>query len=245
MTIDFHYHVARTAVPRGGPMSMPRGCVLARRSSDNARYLEIATSNQIACGLFVHPRSPDLVRIAKLVSARRALAYLHMEIAETSDLHLLDPVLLASQEQDLPIILHLSRHDRQRYSERDANLCVEYILNKFCYLRVIVSHLGGENVLAVLETAKTCARMQLDTSCISETCERSSHRDPIGLLERIAADVSSKQLVFGSDQSWPIYSSETVEIKHLGKVFLGLELDDICIKNGGAILRAVGASTIQ
>ena len=189
MTIDFHYHTVPHVLQYSTSAAMPRGCILAQKESDNVSYLRIAARNGIACGLFAHPRGSGWSRIVELSSKRKVLAYLHFELIDETDEELLNPMLLNSQEHGVPIVVHLSRHDQYSFSELDAIRCLENVLQRFPDLRVIVSHCGGENVLAVIKAAKNCPRVLLDTSRITETSERSFHRNAVTLLDRIAADI--------------------------------------------------------
>jgi predicted TIM-barrel fold metal-dependent hydrolase len=245
MMLDFHYHIARGALRHSMSAVIPCGCILSQRESDNVDCLQIATRNEMACGLFAHPRGSDWRRIVRLVSRGKALAYQHLELLEKSDLKLLDPLLVISQEQGVPVILHLSRHDSRVFSEPEAVRCLDYVLQRFPDLRIIVSHCGGENVLAVVKTAKNCPRILLDTSRIKETSERSYHKAPISLLDRIANELPAKQLLYGSDQSWPRYTHNPTELNCLSKVFQPADLKDICLRNGTAILKSLRAPSMQ
>jgi predicted TIM-barrel fold metal-dependent hydrolase len=165
-----------------------------------------------------------------------------MEAVDKHDLPLIEPVLQASQEQDLPLVLHLSRHDQYLFSEPEALRCLDHILENYPDLRVIVSHCGGENARAVVEAAKNSSRVMLDASRIRETSERSLYKEPARLLDRIASSLSPRQVLYGSDQSWPQYVTNSAELEYLSEVFQPGELKEICIENGRSILKSLGRS---
>lgn len=240
MTIDFHYHVDRAATQHLRALELPAGCVVARRVEDNVACEGLLPQDDVTCAFYADPRAPGWQHTVRLVSQGKGLAYTHLELFDSADLHLMEPVLAESERRGVPVILHMSRHDRSLFEEDAAARALDYVLGGFPNLLAIVSHCGGENVAVVTRAARECPRILLDTSCLEETSLRSGQASVEAMLMSIAEALPPNRLLYGSDRCWPRQSETFGQLPWLASAFD--DLDDICINNGKAILASLKGS---
>jgi predicted TIM-barrel fold metal-dependent hydrolase len=236
--IDFHYHIECSSVQRQA-FDLPAGCIVAQHSDENALYDRIADVGNVACALFAHPRSPDWERTLELVSKGKRLAYKHLELFDSHDLCRARPVLAASERRGFPVVVHLSRHDRQFFSGDDARRSLEAVLMEFPTLRIIVSHCGGENVGMVARVAHECPRMLLDTSRLLETSRRSGFHNIEAMLSMLMEQIEPSQLLYGSDRSWPLEPTNESDMSVLRAVYAKDHLDRVLTDVGESLFAAI------
>ncbi len=195
-----HFHIRRGT---NAITAVPKGCVISRSLQENSTCLEFARKNHVASALFADPASPEWKQLVDLVFQKSVLTYRHFEDVGSNEIHLLDPLLAASEQTKLPVILHVSRHDAQRFDSREALKCLHYVLEKYPALEVIVAHLGGENCLSLLSSQSICERVYLDTSCGQQTAQRAGLSGLEELLSRVYDAVPATRLIYGSDRCFP------------------------------------------
>jgi predicted TIM-barrel fold metal-dependent hydrolase len=234
MNIDMHYHLS------GEPETLlldiaPLGCVISRHLAENERCFHFASRRHCAVALFTDPSSQDWDRTLSLVKKRKALAYNHIENVGSTNIKLFDPVFSSSEEEGVPTILHLSRHDDKVLCRDEASKCLDYICTRFPRLQVIIAHLGGENFWTVREYVQASERMMLDTSCFRQTARR------IGLkaneiLKSVSTAISPKQILFGSDRTLSSDTQFSFDTHPFSKAFSDSELGNIFHNNARRVL---------
>ncbi len=236
MKIDMHYHLSREAdtIPAG---AAPLGCIISRHPTENERCFRFATRKHRAVALFADPSLQDWQRTLFLVKKRKALSYNHFENVGAASISFFDPIFLASEEQGIPVIVHLSRHDDERLARAEASKFLNRICTRFPRLQVIVAHLGGENFWTVLEYAAASESILLDTSCFQETADRAELPCVDSMFRWMSAAISSRQILFGSDHTLSKDTQSTVDSHSFRRVFSEPELEDIFQNNGNRILR--------
>src|SRR5437868_2458139 len=171
MKIDMHYHVSFEA-ENPSRESLPMGCLISRSQQDNKRCLQFAGSQRRAVALFADPLSAAWPEILSLIDQKRVLAYGHSEEFGADNMHLFEPVLSASEKRNIPIIIHVSRHDDRLFGDTDATKVLDYIFCRYPKLHVIIAHCGGENFKTALRFAERSSQFVLDTSCLQQTAIR-------------------------------------------------------------------------
>ena len=229
---DFHFHLGSARIARDADAA-PAGCAISRAAGDNIRYLAFSRTHRVACALFTHPRSTDYETVVSAIRDRAALSYQHLELVGGAEFVMLAPALEAAEAEDLPVVVHLSRHDANRFPAADAARLLGRILSRYPGLRVVVSHCGGENIATAASAARDCSRVFLDTSRFEETILRSG----IALSE-LAERVPPSQLVYGSDSVWAGRTAQSCDGRTLARAFGGEYLDRIFARNARALLRS-------
>lgn len=235
MKIDMHYHISFEA---GNPLaqSFPIGCLISRREEDNERCFTYARSQRRAVALFADPLSAAWPEIVSLIDQKRALAYGHSEEFGADNMPLFEPVLSASEERNIPIVIHVSRHDQRSFANGEASKVLDYICSRYPKLCVIIAHCGGENFKTALRFAERSKQFVLDTSCFEQTATRAGFESSTFLLEAIAKRISSKQLLFGSDRTFFNGRSDPADLKPFSIVFSTSQQRDIFYNNAKLIL---------
>ncbi len=234
MIFDMHFHLQRAPASNG---PVPAGCVVSRRVGDNLACLEFAARNGIICALYDDARAGEHQTLLTAISARSAMAYKHVELFGRSALLEGNDVLKASNDASMPVLLHLSRHDGERYACSEVRWCLDYLANTFPDLKLIVSHCGGENATEVLEWGKRHDQIYLDTSRLHETATRAQLGSAHDLLASARDAIPHTRLLYGSDSVWPAGpASSQRELDVIRHVFADDEAQDILANNGPRLL---------
>ncbi|MFB9242657.1 amidohydrolase family protein [Massilia antarctica] len=237
MIYDGHFHLRRKRLAFTETASTWRGCVVSRSNEENPACLAFARQFGHRCALFSGRGKQQAHWLLDLIEHRQAVAYKHLELSTADDTgHLMD-LCRVSAAAGVPMVLHLSRHDTGRFDERDAERHLAAIVERFSDLKLLVSHLGGENFRTVLHWARRHKNIFIDTSCLSETAARANIGSATDLLTLIKDTVDVEQLVYGSDACWS--ASEQRASDDLGRVeriFSGAEMEKIKCANGVKLL---------
>lgn len=236
MIVDMHFHLADDHVQAPHYAVRPKGCVISRSPCQNHACLDFASMTGVACAVFAHPSTDTWPEILKLVAKKRALSYQHLEITGFADMREFDPLLNLSETVDMPVILHISHHGTQRLKSRDAEACLDHVVQRYPRLTIIISHLGGENCECAVRYAIAHGNIFLDTSCMTETTLRLGFSSPAETLRFVSETLSPTRLLYGSDLIWPESRHSKEELKILGHIFSKNDTKQILHKNASAIL---------
>ena len=178
-------------------------CIISRHPDENYRCFAFTRMHGLTCALFADPQHTSWVDVCQWVARGEAIGYYHPEKMVFSDRHSLKPLLRASRIAGTPLVIHVSKHDCERWSAFDAARWLDYFCEVAGNVPIIVSHAGGENFREVLARVLAVPNLLLDLSCWEESAERAGFPAGADLLHVIAENVSPEQLLFGSDERWP------------------------------------------
>lgn len=199
--IDVHCH--RSVRPESTRAPTGEGCIVSRRVEENTRCLEFARARGLACALFADPNEPGFDEVCAQVERGAAHAYIHPTTMEFADRFRLDPVLAAARVANLPLVVHISRHDRGRMPSASATSWMDYLLAACENLPIVVSHAGGENCPAILPHLRTHPNLFLDLSLWEQTAQRCGYAAGGDVLRLLVDHATPDQFLFGSDRPWP------------------------------------------
>jgi hypothetical protein len=199
--IDVHCHIG--AMRDIGPRRPGCACVISRGPQDNARCIDFARTRGLVCALFAQPATPSWAEVCGRVRRREALAYVHPDRIRFADRRQLEPVLRASRNARVPLIVHVSRHDRERVPPAQAASWLDYLIEAADGIPLIVSHAGGENCREVLRRARVLPNILLDLSLWEQTAVRAGCSGGDEMLRILADSIAPTQYLFGSDKGWP------------------------------------------
>ncbi len=233
MRFDMHFHVSPKMPALSYNSMQPQGCVISRSMMENPYCLQFATSSGNACALYADPNGADWNQILELVESGAAISYNHIERFGKESLHLLTPLLAASERNAMPVILHISRHDKEFFDAAEASLCIEHIVERYPMLKIVISHLGGENFGEALRWGRTHANIHLDTSRAEETARRTELGCASEVL-RIASDaIGTSRLVYVSDLTWPFQcEQDALALNVIEESFVKVDANNILWSNG-------------
>lgn len=201
MMIDVHCHIG--AMRDTGPHTPGGACVISRGTQDNSRCIEFARTRGLICALFAQPATHSWAEVCSRVWRREALAYFHPDRIRFTDRRQLEPVLHASRHARVPLIVHVSRHDRGLVPPAQAASWLDYLIEAADGVPLIVSHAGGENCREVLQRARVLPNILLDLSLWEQTAVRAGCSGGQEMLRIFADNVAPTQFLFGSDRGWP------------------------------------------
>lgn len=236
MNIDMHFHISTQA--SSIEYNDIKGCAVSRKTEDNYFYLKWAIMTGNACALLADPESEDFKSLLELIRKKKAIGYWHIERFGYKHISLYTPLLELSETYDLPVILHLSRHDSDKFDRTESFKCLTYINNNFPSLKAIISHCGGENFPLAIDFCKKSEQFFLDTSRIIETSKRVGLDNVDELLNIISNEISYKKLVYGSDTTIPrsLNEAENTEKNIFLNRFSNEECHHIFRLNGETLL---------
>ena len=196
--VDFHYHIAQCE-------NLPRsraGCVISRSLAQN-RVLAAAPF-EVNVGRALHHGLNDLASAHILARqlGPHITVYIHFDVIGCDNLTTLAEQVPPTHFDRMPLVLHVSRHDHERFAAAKARRCLERARELWPNAKLLIAHLGGENFELATEWIRAeGTKSFLDTSCLDETCQRSGIRDRAALLAILSKKVSAAQIVYGSDDT--------------------------------------------